>query len=106
VLALAVADGTLRVNLLFVERQRLSAMASQLARTRPWLLALELIMGLLTAGSASLVLAEHEAVGAAMLAVSAAMIVTVWAIEPVTMAAAFTDADTAPPRIRSADRSG
>jgi serine/threonine protein kinase len=106
VLALAVADGTLRVNLLFVERQRLPARAVQLARARPWLLALELVMGLLCAGMASLVLAGHPAVGAAMLAVSAAMIVTVWAIEPATAAAAFTDADSAPPRIPSSDRSG
>jgi len=107
VLALAVADGTLRVNLLFVERQRLSATASQLARARPWLLTIELVMGVIVAGAASLVLDRHEAVGVAMLAVSAAMIVTAWAIEPVTTGAAFSGAaDTAPPRPPSADQSG
>jgi serine/threonine-protein kinase len=104
VLALAVADGTLRVNLLFVERQRFSAMAGPLAHARPWLLAIELVMGVLVAGGASLVLDRHEAVGVAMLAVSAAMIVTVWAIEPVTTGAAFSGApDTAPPPTRSSD---
>jgi hypothetical protein len=87
-----VADGTLRVNLLFVERQGLAAIAGQLARTRPWLLGLELLLGLLVAGSASLVLAEHQAVGITLLALSAGMVVTSWAIEPVTTGAAFPDA--------------
>ena len=50
VLALAVADGTLRVHLLWAERQGLAALPAQLARTRPWLLLIELVMGLAIAG--------------------------------------------------------
>jgi hypothetical protein len=96
VLALAVADGTLRVHLLFVERQGLPALAQQLARTRPWLLLIELLMGLCIAGSASLVLSSHQAMGIAMLAVSTGMVVTGWAIEPVTTHAAFSGTDSGP----------
>ena len=89
VLGLAVADGTMRVNLLFVEQQGLTAIVDQLARTRPWLLGIELALGFLVAGSAARVLADHQAVGITMLAVTAALVVTVWAIEPVTTDAAF-----------------
>jgi len=106
VLALAVADGTLRVHLLFVERQGLPALAQQLARTRPWLLLIELLMGLGVAGAASLVISSHQAIGIAMLAVSTGMVVTGWAIEPVTTQAAFSGTDSGPSQPRSADRSG
>ena len=46
VLALAVADGTMRVHLLFVERHTPAAMLRQLARTRPWLMRLDLAIAL------------------------------------------------------------
>jgi hypothetical protein len=91
-----VADGTLRVHLLFVERQGLPALAQQLARTRPWLLLIELLMGLCVAGPASLVLSSHQATGIAMLAVSTGMVVTGWAVEPVTTHAAFSGTDSEP----------
>ncbi len=89
VLALTVADGTMRVHLLFVERHTPAFIAAQLARTRPWLLRLDVLVALIVALSASQVLADHQAVGAALLAVSAAMAVTAWAIEPTTTDMAF-----------------
>ena len=95
VLALAVADGTLRIHLLWVERQGLAALPAQLARTRPWLRLIELVVGLAIAGPASFVLSGHEAVGIGMLALSAGLVVTGWAIEPVTTHAAFSETDGA-----------
>ena len=89
VLALTVADGTMRVHLLFAERHTPAAVAAQLARTRPWLLRLDVMVALIVALSASQVLANHQVVGAALLAVSAAMAVTAWAVEPTTTDAAF-----------------
>jgi len=89
VLALTVADGTMRVHLLFAERHTPAAVAAQLARTRDWLLRLDVMVALIVALSASQVLADHHVVGAALLAVSAAMAVTAWVVEPTTTDAAF-----------------
>jgi hypothetical protein len=89
VLALTVADGTMRVHLLFAERHTPAAIAAQLARTRHWLLRLDVMVALIVALSASQVLSNHQVVGAALLAVSAAMAVTAWAVEPTTTDAAF-----------------
>jgi hypothetical protein len=89
VLALTVADGTMRVHLLFAERHTPAAVAAQLARTRDWLLRLDVMVALIVALSASQVLANHHVVGAALLAVSAAMAVTAWVVEPTTTDAAF-----------------
>ena len=89
VLALTVADGTMRVHLLFAERHTPAAVAAQLARTRDWLLRLDVMIALIVALSASQVLADHQAIGAALLAVSAAMAVTAWVVEPTTTDAAF-----------------
>jgi len=89
VLALTVADGTMRVHLLFAERHTPAAVAAQLARTRDWLLRLDVMVALIVAVSASQVLANHHVVGAALLAVSAAMAVTAWVVEPTTTDAAF-----------------
>ena len=93
VLALAVADGTLRLHLLWAERQGLAVLPAQLARTRPWLRLIELVMGFAIAGPASLVLSSHQAVGITMVALGAGLIVTGWAIEPVTAHAAFSATD-------------
>jgi len=89
VLALTVADGTMRVHLLFAERHTPAAITAQLARTRHWLLRLDVMIALIVALSASQVLANHHVVGATLLAVSAAMAVTAWAVEPTTTDAAF-----------------
>jgi serine/threonine-protein kinase len=97
VLALAVAAGTMRVHLLFVERQAPGAIGRQLARTRRALLLIEVLMALVVAGASAMVLSTHQAVGITMLAVSAAMIVTAWIIEPVTTDAAFPAEPPRPP---------
>jgi hypothetical protein len=89
VLALTVANGTMRVHLLFAERHTPSAVPGQLARTRRWLCRIDVLVASIVALSASQVLASHLAVGATLLAVSAAMAVTAWAIEPATIDAAF-----------------
>jgi serine/threonine protein kinase len=89
VLALTVADGTMRVHLLFAERHTPATIAPQLARARHWLLRLDVMVALIVALSASQVLEHHQAVGATLLAVSAAMAVTAWTVEPTTTDAAF-----------------
>jgi serine/threonine protein kinase len=89
VLALTVANGTMRVHLLFAERHTPAAVPGQLARTRRWLCRIDVLVASIVALSASQVLASHLAVGATLLAVSAAMAVTAWAIEPATIDAAF-----------------
>ena len=92
VLALAVADGTMRVHLLFVERHTPAAMLRQLARTGPWLMRLDLATALVVTLAASRVVGEHQAAGTFLLAVSVGMAVTAWVIEPATTEAAFPDA--------------
>ena len=91
VLAMAVADGTMRVHLLFVERQTPAAVIRQLLRTRPWLMRLDLVLALVVTLSASRVVAEHQAAGTFLLAVSVGMAVAAWVIEPATTEAAFPD---------------
>jgi serine/threonine-protein kinase len=92
VLALAVANGTMRVHLLFVESQAPESIARQLSRTLPWLMRLDLVVALLVTVAASRVVGEHQAAGTAMLAVSVGMAVTAWVIEPATTEAAFPEA--------------
>jgi len=89
VLALAVADGTMRVHLLFVERQTPAAIVRQLARTRLWLMRIDLVIALIVTLAASRVVGEHQAAGTALLAVSVGMAVAAWVIEPATTEAAF-----------------
>jgi hypothetical protein len=91
VLALAVADGTMRVHLLFVERQTPAAIVRQLARTRPWLTRLDLVLALVVTLAASRVVEAHQAVGTFLLAVSVGMAVAAWVIEPATTEAAFPE---------------
>jgi predicted Ser/Thr protein kinase len=91
VLALAVADGTIRVHLLFVEGQTPTAIVRQIARTRLWLMRLDLVVALVVTLAASRVVAEHQAVGTFLLAVSVGMAVAAWVIEPATTEAAFPE---------------
>ena len=91
-LGLAVADGTVRVHLLFVERHTPEAIVRQLARTRLWLTRLDLAVALIVTLAASRVVGEHQAAGTAMLAVSVGMAVAAWVIEPATTEAAFPEA--------------
>jgi serine/threonine-protein kinase len=91
VLGLAVADGTMRVHLLFVESQTPAVIARQLARTHLWLMRLDLVIALIVTLAASRVVAEHQAAGTVMLAVSVGMAVAAWVIEPATTEAAFPD---------------
>ena len=91
VLALAVADGTMRVHLLFVESQTPAAMLRQLGRTRRWLMRLDLVIALIVTLAASRVVGEHQAAGTFLLAVSVGMAVAAWVIEPATTEAAFPD---------------
>jgi hypothetical protein len=90
-LGLAVADGTVRVHLLFVERQTPAAILRQLARTRAWLLRLDLLVAFIVTLAASRVVGEHQAAGTFMLAVSVGMAVAAWVIEPATTEAAFPE---------------
>jgi hypothetical protein len=94
VLALTVANGTMRVHLLFVERQTPGVILRQLARTRAWILRLDLLVSLILTLSASRVVGEHQAAGITMLAVSVGMAVAAWVIEPATTEAAFPEAGT------------
>jgi hypothetical protein len=91
VLALAVADGTIRVHLLFVESQAPGVIVRQVARTRPWLMRLDLAIALVVTLSASRVVGEHQAAGTFLLAVSVGMAVAAWVIEPATTEAAFPE---------------
>jgi serine/threonine-protein kinase len=91
VLALSVADGTIRVHLLFVERQTPGAAGRQLARTGLWLLRLDLAVALIVTLAASRVVDEHQAVGTLLLAVSVGMAVAAWVIEPATTESAFPE---------------
>jgi serine/threonine-protein kinase len=91
VLALAVADGTIRVHLLFVESQTPAVIVRQLARTRLWLMRLDLFVALVVTLAASRVVGEHQAAGTFLLAVSVGMAVAAWVIEPATTEAAFPD---------------
>jgi len=91
VLALAVADGTMRVHLLFVESQTPAVIHRQLARTRPWLTRLDLLIAFIVTLAASRVVGDHQAAGTALLATSVGMAVAAWVIEPATTEAAFTD---------------
>jgi len=91
VLALAVADGTIRVHLLFVESQAPGVIVRQIARTRPWLMRLDLAIALVVTLSASRTVSEHQAAGTFLLALSVGMAVTAWVIEPVTTEAAFPE---------------
>lgn len=90
-LALCVADGTMRVHLLFVERTAPDAAPRQLARSGPWLLRLDLALALVVTLAASRVVAEHQAVGTSLLALSVGMAVAAWVIEPATTEAAFPE---------------
>ena len=96
VFALAVADGTMRVHLLFVESQTPAAIVRQLARTRLWLMRLDLVVALVVTLAASRVVGEHQAAGTFLLAVSVGMAVAAWVIEPATTEAAFPDAGARP----------
>jgi hypothetical protein len=91
VLALCVADGTMRVHLLFVERQTPGDARRQLARSGPWLLRLDLAVAIIVTLAASRVVADHQAAGISLLAVSAGMAVAAWVIEPATTEAAFPE---------------
>jgi hypothetical protein len=91
VLALAVADGTIRAHLLFLERQAPAVIVRQVARTQPWLMRLDLAIALVVTLSASRVVGEHQAAGTFLLAVSVGMAVTAWVIEPATTEAAFPE---------------
>ena len=91
ILALAVADGTMRIHLLFVESQTPAAILRQLARTRQWLMGLDLVIALIVTLAASRVVGGHQAAGTVMLAVSVGMAVAAWVIEPATTEAAFQD---------------
>jgi len=91
VVALAVADGIMRVHLLFVESQTPAAIFRQLARTGLWLMRLDLVIALIVTLAASRVVGGHQAVGTVMLAVSVGMAVAAWVIEPATTEAAFPD---------------
>jgi len=95
VLALAVADGTIRVHLLFVESQAPGVIVRQLARTRPWLMRLDLMLALIVTLAASRVVGEHQAAGTFLLALSVGMAVAAWVIEPATTEAAFPEAERA-----------
>jgi hypothetical protein len=90
-LGLAVADGTMRVHLLFVERQTPAVILRQLGRTRAWLTRLDLLVALIVTLAASRVVGEHQAAGTVMLAVSVGMAVAAWVIEPATTEAAFPE---------------
>jgi serine/threonine-protein kinase len=92
VLALCVAEGTMRVHLLFVERQTPRDVPRQLARSGPWLLRLDLANAVIVTLSASRVVADHQAAGTFLLALSVGMAVAAWVIEPATTEAAFPDA--------------
>jgi serine/threonine protein kinase len=92
VLGLAVADGTMRVHLLFVESQTPAVLHRQLARTRLWLTRLDLIIALIVTLAASRVVGDHQAAGTALLAISVGMAVAAWVIEPATTEAAFPEA--------------
>jgi hypothetical protein len=91
-LGLCVADGTMRVHLLFVERQTPEAIHRQLARTRAWLTRLDLLVALIVTLAASRVVAGHQAAGTIMLGVAVGIAVAAWVIEPATTEAAFQDA--------------
>lgn len=91
VLALAVADGTMRVHLLFVERQTPAAILRQLARVRAWLMRIDLLLALVVTLAASRIVSEHQAAGTMMLAVAVGMAVAAWVIEPATTEAAFPE---------------
>jgi serine/threonine-protein kinase len=91
VLALCVADGTMRVHLLFVERQTPGEARRQLARSGPWLLRLDLAVSIIVTLAASRVVADHQAAGISLLAVSAGMAAAAWVIEPETTEAAFPE---------------
>jgi serine/threonine-protein kinase len=91
VVALAVANGTMRVHLLFVESQTPGAIVRQLARTNPWLTRLDLIIALVVTLAASRVVGEHQAAGTALLAISVGMAVAAWVIEPATTESAFPE---------------
>ncbi len=90
-LGLAVADGTMRVHLLFIERQTPAAIIRQLARTRLWLMRIDLVIALIVTLAASRVVGEHQAAGTVLLAVSVGMAVAAWVIEPATTEAAFPE---------------
>jgi predicted Ser/Thr protein kinase len=92
VLALCVADGTMRVHLLFVERQTPRNARRQLARSGPWLLRIDLAVAVIVTLAASRVVAGHQAAGTFLLALSVGMAVAAWVIEPATTEAAFPDA--------------
>jgi predicted Ser/Thr protein kinase len=89
VLALTVADGTIRVHLLFVEHEAPASIRVQLARTQHWRRALDLLVALIVAPAAAQVLGAHEIAGILMLGVSAGIGAATWVIEPTTTEAAF-----------------
>jgi hypothetical protein len=66
-------------------------MLRQLARTRPWLMRLDLVIAFIVTLAASRVVGEHQAAGTFLLAVSVGMAVAAWVIEPATTEAAFPD---------------
>jgi hypothetical protein len=80
------------VHLLFVERQTPRDVTRQLARSGPWLLRLDLAIAVIVTLTASRVVADHQAAGTFLLALSVGMAVAAWVIEPATTEAAFPDA--------------
>jgi hypothetical protein len=89
VLALTVADGTIRVHLLFVEHAAPASVRVQLVRTQYWRRSLDLLVALVIAPAAALVLDAHEIAGILMLGVSTGIGAATWVIEPTTTEAAF-----------------
>ncbi|HNV03119.1 MAG TPA: serine/threonine-protein kinase [Vicinamibacterales bacterium] len=89
VLALTVADGTIRVHLLFVERQAPASVRAQLVRTRVWRRALDLAVAFVVALAASLALPDHGLAGILLVGFSAGLAAATWFIEPTTTEAAF-----------------
>ncbi|MEW5984514.1 MAG: hypothetical protein AB1806_19355 [Acidobacteriota bacterium] len=83
-LAMGVADVTLRMNLLFVERQTPAIMPRQLRRSAGWLKRLGVVFGIVYA-LAGLAVSDAHPLGAG-LALAAAAILTIAAIiiEPAT----------------------
>jgi serine/threonine-protein kinase len=88
-LVLTVADGTMRVHLLFVEVHAPASVRVQLVRTRHWRRSLDLMVAFTIALAASQVLADHQVAGILALGVSAGMAAATWVIEPTTTEAAF-----------------
>lgn len=83
-LAVGVADVTLRMNLLFVERQTPSVMPRQLRRSAGWLRRLGVVFGVVYALAALAVSEAHPAAAGFALAAAAILTITAIVIEPAT----------------------